>query len=236
MRPSTSHLVLAGGSAVLAALVVAQLVLPASSPHAVEVRPWLVARAAGIVGYLLLAAQVAIGLVLSHPTNLAVWKLSKRLFGWHEHLTVFVWAFLGLHIALLVVDPYADVGLIGALVPGLAGYRAPALALGSIAMYALLVTAVTARWTKLLPRGVWLSIHRLSAVVFGAAWAHGVLAGTDTAALTPLYLATGLPILAGAVHRWWVIRRRPTHATSRAPSPQPAQLRPAAALDARAER
>jgi hypothetical protein len=212
MRSSTSHLLLAGGLAVFAALLVAQLVVPSTSAHAVELRPWLVARAAGVVGYLLLATQVGLGLVLSHPTNQTVWKLSKRLFGWHELLTVFVWAFLGLHVALLIVDPYADVGLLGALVPGFAGYRAPAIALGTIAVYALLITAVTARWTRLLPRGAWVSIHRLAALVFAASWAHGVLAGTDTASLSGLYLVTGLPILAGVVHRWWVIRVRPTRA------------------------
>ena len=233
MRPSTSHLILGGASAALAALVVAQLVIPATSDHAVELRPWLVARSAGIAGYLLLATQVGVGLVLSHPTNLAVWKLSKRLFGWHEQLTVFVWAFLGLHVGLLAVDPYADVGIVGALVPGLAGYRAPAVALGTIALYALLITAVTARWTKLLPRGAWVSIHRLAAVVFAAAWAHGVLAGTDSGALQPLYLATGLPILAGGVHRWWVVRRRP--ATGR-PRTLPAAIPTHAALDVAGDR
>lgn len=72
MRPSTSHLLLAGGAAAFAALVVAHTVLPATSEHAVELRPWLVARSAGIVSYLRLATQVGLGLVLSHPTNQTV--------------------------------------------------------------------------------------------------------------------------------------------------------------------
>lgn len=90
-----------------------------------------------------------------------------------------MWAFLGLHVALLAVDRYADVGILGALVPGLSGYRAPAVALGTLAVYALVITAVTARWTKLLPRGAWVSIHRLAAVVFGAAWAGAAAALPD---------------------------------------------------------
>jgi hypothetical protein len=218
MRSSTSHLILAGGLAVFTALVVAQVVVPATTPHVAELRPWLVARAAGFVGYLLLAVQVGIGLILSHPTNQTVWKLSKRLFSWHELLTVFVVAFVGCHIALLAVDPYADVGILGTLVPGLAGYRTPAIALGTITAYALLITAVTARWTRLLPRGAWVTIHRFAGLTFAAAWAHGVLAGTDTSPLMALYLATGLPILAGAVHRWWVIRVRPAR-PAHPPSP-----------------
>jgi DMSO/TMAO reductase YedYZ heme-binding membrane subunit len=82
----------------------------------------------------------------------------------------------------------------------------------------MLVTAITAKWTKLLPAGWWLRIHRLAAVTFLLTWAHSVLAGTDGAALMPLYLATGLPILLGIAHRWWTVKARPTRAEEPATS------------------
>ena len=148
---------------------------------------WLAARATGIVAFLLLTVQVALGLVLSHPTNKSTWKLSKRIFPWHEHLWVFVMAFLIVHIVSVVLDPYAGVSLGGAFIPGLAEYRSSPVALGTMALYAFVVTAVTARWTKLLPRGAWLTIHRLALLVFVLAWLHGVLAGTDTSAWTALH-------------------------------------------------
>ena len=119
--------------------------------------PDLAGRAApGIVTFLLLTFQVCLGLVLSHPTNKSTWKLSKRIFPWHEHLWVFVVAFLLVHIVSIVLDPYAKVRLVGALIPGLSEYRSAAVALGTMALYAFLVTAMTARYTKLLPPGVWL--------------------------------------------------------------------------------
>ena len=133
---------------------------------------------------------------MSHPINLSTWKLSKRVFPWHEHLAVFVISFLLLHVLLLSIDRYANVGVLGALVPGLSGYQPPAIAVGTIALYSLLITAATARWTKLLPRGAWLKIHRLSAVAFALAWTHAMLAGTDSAALQPIYVATVVPIIA----------------------------------------
>ena len=46
-------------------------------------------------------------------------------------------------------------------------------------------------------------------VTFLLVWVHAVLAGTDSGALLPLYLATGVPILAGVAHRWWTTRARP---------------------------
>jgi DMSO/TMAO reductase YedYZ heme-binding membrane subunit len=97
---------------------------------------------------------------------------------------------------------------------------------GSVALYALVFTAATAKWTRLLPPGWWLKAHRFAAVAFLLAWTHAVLAGTDGGALSPLYIATGLPVLAGVAHRWWTARVRPQRATPTAPSPTPAMGRP----------
>src|SRR6476659_2613509 len=94
-------------------------IVPATSERQAELRIWLAARATGIAAFLLLTFQVALGLVLSHPTNKSTWKLSKRIFPWHEHLWVFVMAFLAVHVVSLVLDPYAGVGIAGAFVPGL---------------------------------------------------------------------------------------------------------------------
>jgi methionine sulfoxide reductase heme-binding subunit len=190
-------------------------IVPATSEHQAQLRVWLAARASGLVCYLLLTAQIVFGLVLSHPTNQSTWKLSKRLFPWHENLWIFVLAFLGAHIVSLLLDPYAGVGVAGTFIPGLSSFRSSPVALGTLAMYALIVTGLTARYTKLLPPGFWLKLHRLSLVVFMLAWLHGILAGTDTEALRPFYLVTGLIVLGAAAYRYWVARQaRPSFATS----------------------
>jgi hypothetical protein len=219
MRVSAATLVALGAVAALVALGVTDQVLPALDPRTAELRPWVAARALGVTAYLLLAAEVALGLVLSHPRNSASWRLTAPAFPWHEMLSVFTGAFIALHVALLAVDPYADVGLIGTFVPGFSKYRPPAVAIGSIAMYALVFTAITAKWTRLLPTGWWLKVHRFAAGAFLLTWVHAVLAGTDSGALTPLYLATGLPILAGFAHRWWTAKVRPRRADPTAASP-----------------
>ena len=158
-------------------------VTPATSEYQAQMRIWLAARATGIVTLLLLTFQICVGLVLSHPTNKSTWKLSKRIFPWHEHLWVFLMAFLAVHIVSLILDPFAGVGIAGSFIPGLSSYRSSPVALGTLALYAFLITAITARYTRLLPPGAWLSIHRLSLIVFGLAWLHGILAGTDSEAL-----------------------------------------------------
>ena len=200
-------------------------IVPAASQYQAQMRLWLAARATGLTAYVLLTILVVLGLVLSHPVNQSTWKLSKRLFPWHENLFVFVVAFLAAHIVSLVLDPYAGVGIAGTFVPGLSSYRSVPVALGSLGMYALLLTGLTARYTRALPSGWWLKLHRLSFGVFALAWTHGILAGTDSDAFRPLYVVTGMAVLGAAAYRYWVgKRRRPTFSTSlpEADTPVPA--------------
>jgi predicted ferric reductase len=220
--PAGSFRVSMRGAVLLASLLGLVLIyatdqiLPASTDRQAELRLWLAARATGIVTLLLLAFQVAIGLVLSHPHNKTTWKLSRKIFPWHDHLWVFVTAFLVAHIVSLVADPKAGISLVGAFVPGLSQYRSMPVALGTLALYAFLVTAITARYTRLLPPGAWLSLHRLAMLIFVLSWVHGMLAGTDSTPLQALYLLAGGVVLTAAAYRYWASRRaQPTFSTSR---------------------
>jgi DMSO/TMAO reductase YedYZ heme-binding membrane subunit len=198
----------------LVTVVATDQVLPATSEHQAQLRVWLGSRAAGITALLLLTFEVVLGLILSHPTNKSTWKLSKRLFPWHEHAWVFTVAFLGVHTVSIAVDRFANVGWLGALVPGLSEYRTVPVAMGTIALYALLVTGLTARVTRLLPSGWWLKLHRLSIVVLALAWAHGILAGTDTPDLLVVYGGSFAAVALAATYRYWIVRTaRPTFAT-----------------------
>lgn len=221
-RQSGSFRLSMRGAAIVAALLGIVLIyatdqiLPASTDRQANLRFWLAARATGIVALLLLTLQVAFGLVLSHPHNKTTWKLSKQIFPWHDHLWVFVVAFLVAHIVSLVVDPKAGVSVAGAFVPGLSQYRSTPVALGTLALYAFLVTAMTARYTKLLPPGAWLSLHRLALLIFVLSWLHGMLAGTDSEPLQLVYLLCGAVVIAAGAYRYWASRRaQPTFSTSR---------------------
>jgi len=208
MRVGIATLVIIGALAALVALAVTDHVLPVTDPQMLSVRPWVAARALGVTAYLLLTLQVVSGVLLSHPRNAGDGRTRQTVFPWHELLTVFTGAFLALHIALLAIDPYAGVGVVGALVPGFSEYRPVPVAVGSVALYAMIITAATAKWTRLLPAGWWLKIHRLTAAVFLAAWVHGLLSGTDSDALLPMYLVSGGLVLAAVAHRWWSVSTR----------------------------
>jgi methionine sulfoxide reductase heme-binding subunit len=191
----------------LAILLVTNQVLPPATPYQAQMRVWLAARATGIVALLLVTATVILGLALSHPDQ-ARWKQAKRIYPWHETLWVFVLAFIGVHIVAIVLDPYAQVGILGALLPGLSKYRTLPVAVGSVALYAVIVTGATARYTRLLPAGFWLKLHRFSVIALGLGWIHGVLSGTDTGPLQPLYGTVAASVVIAAVYRYWIVRRR----------------------------
>jgi DMSO/TMAO reductase YedYZ heme-binding membrane subunit len=202
-------------AAALAIVFTTDQVLPATSEHQAQLRIWLGSRAAGFTALILLAFEVVIGLVLSHPTNKSTWRLSKRLFPWHEHVWLFTVAFVAVHVVSIATDRFANVGWVGVFVPGMSEYRTVPVAIGTLGLYALLITGLTARVTKLLPAGWWLKLHRLSLVVLGLAWAHGMLAGTDTFDAAAIYGGTFAAVAIAAVYRYWIVRSgRPTFATS----------------------
>ena len=206
-------------------------VVPATSDYQAHMRVWLAGRATGITAYVLLTVLVSLGLILSHPTNQSTWKLSKRLFPWHENLFVFVVAFLVAHIVSIILDPYAGVGIAGSFVPGLSAYRSAPVALGTLGLYAALVSGITGRWSGLLPKGLWLKLHRFALVAWILSWLHGLLAGTDSTTLVPLYVGTGMVIMLAGAYRYWVSKKaRPTFATSLPDAPL--SLRPRSAEEA----
>jgi sulfoxide reductase heme-binding subunit YedZ len=221
-----SWLILGAGLGILIVFTTGQVV-PATSDYQAHLRVWLAGRATGITAYLLLTVLVSLGLILSHPTNQSTWKLSKRLFPWHENLFVFVVAFLVAHVVSIILDPYAGVGIAGSFVPGLSSYRSAPVALGTLGLYAALVSGITGRWSSLLPRGLWLRLHRFALVAWIVSWLHGLLAGTDSVTLVPLYVGTGLIVTLAGAYRYWVSKKaRPTFATSLPDAPHPVRPRP----------
>ncbi len=204
MRLTARTLVILGAILGLILVWSSDQIVPASTPYQAQMRIWLIARAAGITAYVVLTFVIVTGLILSHPVNKSTWKLSKALFPWHENLLVFIVAFVLGHVVSLIMDPYAGVGVTGSFIPGLSTYRTIPVALGTLALYALLVTALTARYTKLLPAGMWLKLHRVSIVVWALSWTHGFVAGTDSTPLGPLYVVSGGAVVVAAAYRYWV--------------------------------
>jgi len=176
---------------------------------------WLIARSTGLMSYALLTIVTMSGLLLATPHRSTVRFITAatRLRS-HIVLMVFALVFTLIHIVVLAVDPWANVGWVGALLPFGADYRPVPVTLGVMSLWAGVISGVTA---GLAGRGSgrwWRPLHRLAGVAWILAWLHGVFAGSDTGALAVMYALTGLAVIVLATWRYSSSRRArvPEHA------------------------
>lgn len=139
---------------------------------------WYVARAGGLVAWLLCAASVVWGLLVSsrlvRRRGAPAWLLDL-----HRYLGTLTVVFTVLHLAGLWLDDYIDYGPKELFVPFTGEYRPVAVAWGTIAFWLLVAIQVTSWGMRHLPRRVWHAVHlgSLPLVVLGTV--HGWFAGTD---------------------------------------------------------
>jgi hypothetical protein len=125
----------------------------------------------------------------------------KTLLSVHVGLAAFTAVFILLHIVVLAMDQYAGVGWAGVFLPLGATYRPIPVTLGWLALYGGLAAAITARFAGRLGR-IWWPIHRVAIAIYAAAWLHGVLAGSDSAALGLIYAGSLVLVLSIAASRY----------------------------------
>jgi DMSO/TMAO reductase YedYZ heme-binding membrane subunit len=164
---------------------------------------WLIARAAGLVAFTLLAIAVTLGLLLS--TRLLGSKRGKALLEWHRTI---LWASLcmaALHGVALLFDPTLNFGFLAVLVPGTAPWRPTSVAAGIVAGWLMLALALSFRVRRRIGQRRWRQLHYASFGAFALALWHGLTTGTDligtrglvfaAAALAPVLWLTFLRIL-----------------------------------------
>jgi len=140
---------------------------------------WLLARASGLTAYALLTMSVLVGLVVkSRPFGRAVKTASVT--DVHRFLALLALGMLGLHGFSLTLDRTVHLTPAALLVPGMSPYRPAAVALGVVAceLAALIVVSFSLR--RRIGARNWRRLHWLTYLVFFAATAHGLAAGTDS--------------------------------------------------------
>jgi predicted ferric reductase len=172
-----------GGVAVGAtvALVVLPYVTPALSLSLSTAQPktwWYLSRASGLVAYALLALSMMLGLLLS--TRFAKgWPGTATAFSLHEHASVLGLSFALFHAIVLLGDRHTPFTVAELVLPFGAAYHPFALGLGQLAFYGTVLLVGSFYVRKRIGQHAWRILHFVSFVVFVAALAHGLLAGTD---------------------------------------------------------
>lgn len=179
---------------------------------------WFVARATGIIAWLLLCGGVFLGVMTSTrvlgPRPRPRWLLDVHRFT--GGLSV---AFVGVHVSGLLADHYVPFGWRDVLLPLASGYRPWAVAAGIVAMYLLVAVQATSMAMRWMPRRWWRAVHVSSFALFGITAAHVFTAGTD--AVNRAIRATGL--LLGAMFVVLVVYRavRPVRETGAPAAEEP---------------
>jgi methionine sulfoxide reductase heme-binding subunit len=140
---------------------------------------WYVARASGILAWLLLSASVIWGLLLS--TRFLQRRPSPRwLLDLHRFLGGLAVTFVGVHVFGLVADNYLHFGVADVLVPFASQWRTGAVALGVVSIWLLVAVEITSLLMRRLPRRLWHRVHLASYGTFWFVTLHAVLAGSDS--------------------------------------------------------
>lgn len=201
----------AGG--LLVAAVLALATLPGDSLTrlaAVNARlPWYLTRASGTVGYLLLTASTAWGLILSTKIAKEITPAPFTL-AMHNAVSWVALGMAGLHAWLLLLDTYYVYLPVHLLVPFTGPYRPLWVGLGTISLYLMFVVSASFGWRKFIGQKGWRLVHYLSFPLFVLVTLHGLMAGTDSPqpGMQMLFAASGLLVLFLSNYRLLVSAKR----------------------------
>lgn len=165
---------------------------------------WLASRALGVVALILVSLSVILGLALSgravrYP-GAPAWV--KHL---HEALSLTgLGAILG-HGVVLVGDRYLQPGLAGIALPFAIASQPIWTGLGIVAGWLAAILGLSfyiRRWIGVV---VWRWLHRWTLLVYVLIVAHTIGSGSDRGSwwLIAILIASGVPILILATHRWF---------------------------------
>lgn len=153
--------------------------LAAGSPSGADSALWYLARGTGTVSLLLLTAVLVLGVLVWRGGTMA--GLPRFVVsGLHRNLAMLTLAFLTVHVVTVVVDPFAPIRLVDAVLPFGSDYRPLWLGLGATALDLLLAVVATSLLRLRIGRPAWRAVHLSTYAAWPVALVHGLGTGTDT--------------------------------------------------------
>jgi methionine sulfoxide reductase heme-binding subunit len=139
---------------------------------------WYLSRGSGAVSLILLSVAVALGVVDQRRWYAPRWP-RFAVHSLHRWVSLFALCFLLVHILSAVVDSFAPIGLLDAVIPLHGSYRPLWLGLGALAFDMLVAVAVTSLLKKRIGHRNWRAVHWLSYAAWPVAVLHGLGTGSD---------------------------------------------------------
>lgn len=163
---------------------------------------WYVARAGGILAYLLLWIAVFWGITMSSKMAKGVVQ-AKLIFGLHEFLPFLALIFAALHVVVLLGDSYIQFRIWHLLLPFTSPYEPLWTGLGILAFYLMIALVVSFYVRNRIGSKRWRSFHYVAYIAYLLALVHGVQVGTDSGrvAMQWVYVGTATLILFATWYR-----------------------------------
>ena len=163
---------------------------------------WYLTRASGTVSLILLTASVVIGIAaIARLRGPGVPRFVVD--GVHRTASLLAVAFLAVHIITSVLDSFASISLVDAVIPFVGSYRPLWLGLGTVAFDLLLAVAITSLVRDRMGHATWRGVHWLAYLAWPVAVVHGLGTGSDVhqSWLQLITVACVLAVLAAVVGR-----------------------------------
>lgn len=162
---------------------------------------WYLTRGTGVVALVLLTAVVVLGVM-----NTVRWSSD----GWprfalqrvHRNVSLLAVGFVAAHVLTSVLDTFAPINWLDAVVPFVATYRPVWLGLGAVAFDLLLALAVTSLVRARLGYRSWRFVHWGAYLCWPVALLHGLGTGTDTRLAWMLWFDAAA-VASVVVVVWW---------------------------------
>jgi sulfoxide reductase heme-binding subunit YedZ len=172
---------------------------------------WYLSRGAGAITLVLLSASVILGI-----TGTLRWRLGSStprfvVDGLHRNVSLLVVVLLAAHVVTSLLDPFAHLRVLDAVVPLASRYRPLWLGLGALALDLLVALIVTSALRARLGLRAWRAVHWAAYACWPVAVLHGVGTGTDARsawlqAMTAVCVAGVVAALAARLLRGWPTR------------------------------
>jgi hypothetical protein len=143
---------------------------------------WYLSRGTGAVTLVLLSATVVLGIM-----GTLRWRPGARtprfvVDGLHRNLALLVVVLLPAHVLTALLDPFAHLRVLDALLPLASRYRPVWLGFGALALDLLIALVVTSMLRARLGLRAWRAVHWAAYACWPVALLHGLGTGTDASA------------------------------------------------------
>jgi methionine sulfoxide reductase heme-binding subunit len=168
---------------------------------------WYLTRGTGVVALLFVTAAVVIGIIAS----LRVGGGRGPRFvvaGLHRNISLLTVTFIVVHVVTTVLDAYAPISFVDAVVPFVSSYRPVWLGLGAVAFDIILALIITSLVRVRLGLKTWRFVHWFAYACFPIAVVHALGTGSDARQhwmLNLVIACTGVIVIA-AFARLWQLR------------------------------